>query len=344
VIHGKRVVVVLLARRERAVAFGLAFYLINIVLVLQFFSLGGATMADRYTYVSYIGLLFALAWWLDERADRRAFGIPIKPVVAAIFLVLLPFSLVQTWKRCDVWQNAETLWNDTIAKYPGQIADAYINRGYYYHHHAGRLQDALDDFNRALALNSQSATIWHDRGDVLAALGQDDSAIVNYDRALAFQPTWAGAVNNRGAVKLRRGEFANAVLDFDRAIELDPRLRDAFTNRAAATVALEEYERSIADSRRAIALEPGNATNYLQFGSIAFCEQKLGRDREAVAAFDEAIRNAPANETRRGAYHLYRSISWKALGDRPRALADALEARRLGATLPDSYVRSLGGE
>ena len=339
-------VVVLLARRERAVVFGLAFYLINIVLVLvlQFFSLGGATMADRYTYVSYIGLLFALAWWLDEQADRRAFGIPIKPAVAAIFLLLLPFSLVQTWKRCDVWQNAETLWNDTIAKYPGQIADAYINRGYYYHHNAGRLQDALDDLNRALALSSRSATIWHDRGDVLAALGQDDSAIVNYDRALAIQPTWAGAVNNRGAVKLRRGEFANSVVDFNRAIELDPNLRDAFTNRASAYVSLGEYERSIADSRRAITLNPRNAANYLQFGSIAFCEQKLGRHRDAVADFDEAIRNVPESESRRGAYHLYRSISLKALGDRPRALADALEARRLGATYPDAYLRSLGGE
>ena len=104
-----------------------------------------------------------------------------------------------------------------------------------------------------------------------------------------------------------------------------------------------EYERSIADSRQAIALEPRNATNYLQSGSIGFCAQKLGRHAEAVAAFDDAIRNAPENETRRGAYHLYRSASLLELGDRPRALADAREARRLGTNVPDSYLRSLGG-
>ncbi len=337
-------VVVLLARRERAIAFGFAFYVINIALVLQFFSLGGATMADRYTYVSYIGLLFALTWWLDERSDRRALGVPIRPVVAGILLVLVPVSLVQTWKRCDVWQDAGTLWNDTIAKYPGQIADAYINRGYYYHHHAGRLQDALDDFNRALSLNQRSATIWHDRGDVLAAMGQDDSAIVNYDRALAIQPTWAGAWNNRGAVKLRRGQFAAALSDFDKAIEMAPGLRDAFTNRASAHASLLDYERSIADSRRAIELDPRHPTNYLQFGSIGYCENRLDRHREAVADFDEAIRMTPENEPRRGSYHFYRSLSLRALGNLPRALADAREARRLGTAVPDGYLRGLGGE
>ena len=336
-------IAVLLARRERAVAFGLTFYLINIALVLQFFSLGGATMADRYTYVSYIGLLFALAWWLDEPATRRALGVPIRPVIATVFLLLLPLSLVQTWKRCDVWQNAETLWNDTIAKYPGQIADAYINRGYYYYKHAGRYEAALADFNQALTLNSSTAPIWMNRGLALAALGQDDSALVSFDRAIAIRPEWGDAVNNRGAVKLRRGEFAAAAADFSRAIELNPRQRDAFTNRASAFVSLGEYERSIADSRQAIALEPRNATNYLQSGSIGFCAQKLGRHAEAVAAFDDAIRNAPENETRRGAYHLYRSASLLELGDRPRALADAREARRLGTNVPDSYLRSLGG-
>jgi len=336
--------VLFVARRERAVAFGFAFYVINIALVLQFLSIGGATMADRYTYVSYIGLLFALTWWLDEPAQRRALGVPIKPVVATILLLLVPVSLVQTWKRCDVWQNGETLWNDTIEKYPAQIADAYINRGYYFHHHAGRLQDALDDFNRALALNGESATIWHDRGDVLAAMGQDDSAIVNYDRALALQPTWAGAWNNRGAVKLRRGEFAAARADFDKAIEVEPKLRDAYTNRASANASLLDYERSIADSRMAIALNPRHPTTYLQFGSLGYCEHQLGRNHEAVADFDEAIRTTPENEPRRGSYHFYRSLSLRALGELPRALADAREARRLGVAVPDSYLRSLGGK
>ena len=143
---------------------------------------------------------------------------------------------------------------------------------------------------------------------------------------------------------LWRGEFAAARVDFDKAIEVEPKLRDAYTNRASANASLLDYERSIADSRMAIALNPRHPTTYLQFGSLGYCEYQLGRHREAVADFDEAIRSTPGNEPRRGSYHFYRSLSFRAPGARPRAPADAREARRLGVTVPDSYVRSLGGE
>src|ERR1035437_9561955 len=45
----------------RIVAFGFLFYLVSIMLVLQFVSVGIAITADRYSYVPYIGLLFAIA-------------------------------------------------------------------------------------------------------------------------------------------------------------------------------------------------------------------------------------------------------------------------------------------
>jgi tetratricopeptide (TPR) repeat protein len=94
----------------------------------------------------------------------------------------------------------------------------------------------------------------------------------------------------------------------------------------------------------AIALNPRHPTTYLQYGSLGYCEHQLGRHREAVADFDEAIRSAPGNEPRLGSYHFYRSLSLRALGKLPRALADAREARRLGVAVPDSYLRSLGGD
>ncbi len=117
--------VLYLFRKSRAALFGLAFFFINIVLVLQFFSVGQAVMADRYTYLPYLGLFFALAWWLDERPGPRVAGVTVRRVLAAVFAALAVVSLVQTWRRCDVWQNSGTLWNDAIAKYPGQVVDAY---------------------------------------------------------------------------------------------------------------------------------------------------------------------------------------------------------------------------
>src|SRR5438093_952740 len=123
--------VVYLCRRIRVVLFGLGFFFINIFLVLQLFTIGGSIMADRYTYLPYVGLFFALAWWLDEPSCSIPARLPVKPLIAGSLLLLFPFSLVQSWPRCDVLQDPETFWNDTIQKYTRQIVDAYNDRGNY---------------------------------------------------------------------------------------------------------------------------------------------------------------------------------------------------------------------
>jgi hypothetical protein len=43
-------------KKNRIVAFGISFYLVNLLLVVQFMPVGSAIIADRYTYIPYIGL------------------------------------------------------------------------------------------------------------------------------------------------------------------------------------------------------------------------------------------------------------------------------------------------
>jgi len=330
--------VVYLCRRVPAVLFGLAFFFINIILVLQLVPVGSAIMSERYTYLPYIGLFLALTWWLDEPAGPRL----LKPLVAGALLLLLPVSVIQTRTRCGVWRNDETLLNDTIQKYPHQIWYAYWHRGYYYYER-GRLEQALADFNEALALNSGIASVWMHKGGLLARLNRNDSAFVCTERAIALKPDYAEALSNRGGLKVRKGDLAGALDDLGRAIALDPKLRDAYINRAAAYVVMNEYEKSIPDRRRAIELDPKDPTNYRQFSAIGVALQRLKRYSEAIQAFDEAIRGAPRGDERLGDYYLNRSLAWWALHDRIRARDDAREAIRLGARVPPAYVQELGG-
>lgn len=333
---------VLAFRRSRVVLFGLLFFFIHIVLVLQFFTVGGAVLADRYTYLPYIGLFLALAWWLDERAEPRSTLAAAKPVLAAILLALVTLSAVQTWRRCDVWQSSETLWNDTIGKYPGRIADAYNNRGLYYHQEK-RYEAALADFDRAVALNTRTPKLWLNRAVTQATMGRIDSALVSFDHGLALAPNDATAHNNRGAARFERGDFAGAVADYSRAIELDPRLRDAYANRALAHIRMAEYEKSIADARRAVELAPGSPVAYVQHGLIAVALAQLGRQREAIPEFDAAIQGAPPGEPMLRGYHLYRGLAWRAAGEKGNALRDLQEAQRRGATIDPALQRELGG-
>jgi len=332
-------VIVYLSRRSRPVLFGLAFFFINIVLVLQFVTVGTALIADRYTYIPYIGLFFALAGWLDEPSGSTPAY--LRPLVAGVVFLLLPVSLVQTWKRCHVWQNPETFWNDTIEKYPRQIVNAYFNRGNYYMK-AGRVDEALADYDEALALNPYSGATWFNKGLLLAQLGRDDSAIACFDRVLELTPTEPEAMNNRGGMKYRKGDLAGAVADFSRAVELNPKHRDAHLNRAAAYFDMGEYEKSIDDRRQGIELEPENLENHQEFASIAEALQRLNRNREAIAALDRAIQTASPGNEHIGGYYLDRSHVWLVLHDRAKALSDAREAVRLGANVEPAYRRELG--
>ena len=332
-----------LFRNNRVVLFGLAFFFINIVLVLQFFSIGGAVMADRYTYVAYIGLFVALAWWLDEPRERLPRGVPVRVALAVVLGLLVPVSAFATWKRCDVWQNSGTLWNDTIAKYPGRIADAYNDRGYFYYNDEKRYDEALADFDQAIALNPDVAKIWLNKANVLAAMGRNDSSLVAFDRALALQPGMPDSWNNRGALKLNMGDNAGAVADCSRAIELNPAHRDAYANRALAYVNLGEYEKGIPDSRRALELAPDRPDNYLQLGTIGYALTKLRRYAEAIPAFDEAIRAAPPGEPRVAAYYLYRGAARTGAGDKAGGLADIREAERRGMRVDAATLQKLGG-
>ncbi len=326
-------------RRVRPVLFGVAFFFINIVLVLQLVTVGAALMAERYTYVPYIGLFFALAWWLDEPARRQ--GLAAKPVVAGILLILVPVSLVQTWNRCRVWENSEVFWNDAIQKYPGKIVDAYYNRANYLGRQ-GRTQEALTDYARALDLNAGVPRIWYNRGLLQAQMGQNDSALVSFDHVVSLDPKHVDALNNRGAMRYRKGDLAGAVADFTRILELNPRYRDAYLNRAVAYGDLKQYEESVEDRRRGIELDPANPGNAEEYAALGSALQKMARHQEAIAALDHAIAGVGSGAGAAG-YHLLRSYSWSALRDRARALADAREAQRLGAMVDPAYLRSLGG-
>jgi tetratricopeptide (TPR) repeat protein len=331
--------IVYLGRRLRPVLFGLAFFFINIVLVLQLLTVGAALMADRYTYIPYIGLFFALAWWLDEPAGSR--GARWKPLVAGVLLLLLPVCLVQTWNRCRVWENSETFWNDAIQKYPGQIVDAYYSRANYYGKQ-GRAEEALRDYDRALMLNSGVLRIWYNKGLLLAQLDRSDSALVCFDRVLALDPKNIAALNNRGAMRYRKGDLTGAIADFTRILDLNPRYRDAYLNRAVAYSDRKDFEKSVSDRRRGIELDPANRENSEEYHLLGLALQRLGRHTEAIDALDRAIAGAPP-DAKAGPYYLARSYSWSALRDRARALADAREALRRGAKVDPAFLRSLGG-
>ena len=112
------------------VGFGILFYAATIAMVLQFFPVGRAIMADRYAYIPSIGLFFIVGYFLSLLFRESACKIPVILFVTGYAGFLFYLTFVQT----RVWQNDETLWSNVIHNNPfdSRIALAYTNRAQFY--------------------------------------------------------------------------------------------------------------------------------------------------------------------------------------------------------------------
>jgi tetratricopeptide (TPR) repeat protein len=91
---------------------------------------------------------------------------------------------------------------------------------------------ALEDFNRAIALEPDNFTAHVGRGDALMAfeLPQREDAIAAYDRAIVLNPNYHQAWANRGIALTSSGQLIEAVESYNRALEIDIDGNDAVDN------------------------------------------------------------------------------------------------------------------
>lgn len=123
-----------------------------------------------------------------------------------------------------------------------------------------RYEEALASFDRALALDPRNPATLNDRGNALCGLARLDEALASFDQAVALDPNFAEGHNGRAVVLGRLRDYAAAVSAIERALAIKPNYADALTNRASALLQLGRVGEALADLDRALALAPGLAS------------------------------------------------------------------------------------
>ena len=207
-------------RHTRTIAFGLGFYLVTVVLVLNFVSVSHTLAAERYTYLPYVGLFFILGSGADRLAHAagiQAFRWP----VAALGLVLALLCAGLTHQRVQVWRNSRTLWSDVIEKFPLAATLPYASRAHHYRD-MGNRDAALADYNTALDIDPEFVLGYVNRGAILANREEFANALSDFNRALALNEKSALALDQRGRLRLRTGNTKGALGDLEAALQLEP--------------------------------------------------------------------------------------------------------------------------
>jgi tetratricopeptide (TPR) repeat protein len=94
---------------------------------------------------------------------------------------------------------------------------------------AKKYTDAIDSYQKALAIKPNVGSYLNGLADAYAKSGQTDKAVQTYAAAATADPPNAALYYyNEGAVFTNTGKVDEAVTAFDKAIELDPKRADAY--------------------------------------------------------------------------------------------------------------------
>ncbi|HXJ02835.1 MAG TPA: FkbM family methyltransferase, partial [Micropepsaceae bacterium] len=149
-----------------------------------------------------------------------------------------------------------------------------------------RPEEALESYDRAIALKPDYADAFNNRGTVLKDLGRLDEALASYERAIALNPRHAEAFYNKGKVLQELRRLDEALASYDRAIALKPGYAKAFNNRGTALQDMNRLEEALASCDKAIALNSGYAEAFNNRGTVL---EGMNRLNEALASYDRAI-------------------------------------------------------
>ncbi len=313
---------------NRLVVFGLLFFLANIVMLLQVLGAGQGYLADRFTYIPYIGLFVIFSNYLyNSLTTSKA-----KYIKIGLTLLFAAFSII-SYNQNKIWKNSETLWTHVIKYYPN-TSTPFGNRANFRRDNKDLL-GALSDYNEVIRLEP-SAQTYNSRAKLyFDNFDQPDSlkkALLDYTKAIELTPKDAEFHANRGGTYARLGDFENALKDCTTAIELNPKFANAYLNRSVIYHRKNELQLALSDIMKYLNLRPYNADIWYEA-----CRTNILLNNYPEA--EKMINKAMAVEPSKGLYFYQRALLYFNTQRLDLAKNDVIKAISLGYKEIDPTVK-----
>lgn len=186
------------------------------------------------------------------------------------FLVLVEKAKTLTEK----YPNAFIIWNIV----------GVANRG------LGRVQAAVEAFQKVTELNPAYADGFNNLGAILQEQGKLDGAIKSYQKALSLKPDYADAYNNMGNALLVQGKLEKAITFYEKALSLKPDYADAYNNMGEALKGQGKLKEAIKSYEKVLSLRPDYAEAHNNIGNAL---QEQGKLEEAIKSYEKALSLKP---------------------------------------------------
>ncbi|MGD0077418.1 MAG: tetratricopeptide repeat protein [Sedimentisphaerales bacterium] len=170
-------------RRKKYLITGWLWFVGTLIPVIGLVQSGGQAMANRYMYLSMLGLLFMLAWGINDLLA----GMPFRKIVFSLSAAaaLLPLVFVSR-QQVGFWRDDVSLFRRATEVVPDNwwaeqlLGNAYAQRG--------RFDEAINSYRETLRIVPGSLEVTNDLARILLQQAKLDEVIELYQKTLPELP------------------------------------------------------------------------------------------------------------------------------------------------------------
>ncbi|MCP4107717.1 MAG: tetratricopeptide repeat protein [Desulfobacteraceae bacterium] len=308
--------VIRFAKKRPCLAVGWLWYIGTLIPVIGVIQVGSQAMADRYTYISLIGLFIIIAWGFKFQVSSFKFQI-----LCTIFLSILAVS---SWIQLRYWTNSITLFEHSLDVTSNNIL-AHTNLGLALAKE-GRTEESVNHYHMALQSSPDNAKVHNNMGVALFRMGKIRESVIHFQKALQKKPDFADAYNNlKKVLKIQKekdealakikdalknnpddaklhNDLGNlykkyrntdkATEQYKKALSIQPEFPEALKNLAIAYAVKGEYENAVSLLKKITDIQPENSdAPYL----LACIYARQNRKEESVDWLKKAVKRGYNN-------------------------------------------------
>lgn len=265
------IAVLFFRKKKNDYLFGMLFYMANIIFVIQLIPVGDAIFAERYSYLSLLGIFIIAACFLVKFSDSTN-----KIATRIIYFIVVCYFAIFIYLtdiRVKVWHDSFALFNDIIKKYPSceiarnSRASLYIGISEY--------EKAINDLNIAISIDTNYVDAYYNRAIAKTKSNNTWGAIEDYDKVTSLNENYLNGWYNKANLKRENGLLKEACLDYSKVINIDSTYWQAYNNRALCELGEKKYQEAFLDIEHTIKLKSENVPSYYLRGLI---KVELGKD------------------------------------------------------------------
>jgi Flp pilus assembly protein TadD len=260
-------------RSRRYLPIGWLWFLGSLVPMIGLVQVGDQAMADRYAYLSLIGIFCMIVWGIADLVQIEGWNPRAAIAVAGIALVILS---ALTWRQIGVWRSSYDLWSHALTV----TKDNYM---------------AEDYVGTALLVQTYEAT------------GQryNDEALIHFQNAVRIKPQDAISHLNLGADLHEHGRLREAMQQYMIVLQLtrDPHLVEkSLIDLGAAAHQLGDFAQGREYYMQVLKMDPGNAVAFENLGKLAM-DERIQELAQAASAKPSASAYFQLGQIQQGAEH-----------------------------------------